>query len=387
MRIAISQDELSSEEGGQTPEVQGDGRLEEKTTSHVRETNTTSKARLQAIKDRLASHTPYTANRSRRRGMDGVQDGAARQTGRNEDHALVVPAVFHHSPAGSSFASKLLSVATTPLRAAWGIVSSQLRSPSASPLGLDAGGGSGRAVPTSAGNGRDRVINQDSVLAQADYGASPSLPKSPARVTEGHDGEGVSPSMRMTTRRSSGTAAKERAGNGARSPSPMKQEPKEVRTPFDGVRSLLKEGPMIGASPAMHPPPTKSAIKGMPQSMRAPRSAQPAFTFGATKQKLLGSVPAKLAPSAGFGAPGAVGEEAGTPAQTRKRMTFGSQRGSAMKETPLAWTPLRATPLARPAGAARTRFVPSTSRFAPAPQASGAALPEAGAMASRKRRS
>ena len=125
--------------------------------------------------------------------MDGVQDGAARQKARNEDHALVVPEVFH-SPAGSSFASKLLSVATTPLRAAWGMVTSQLRTPSASPLGLDVGGGPVGVDPPAAADGPDHVNDHDSVLAKADYGASPSLRKSPARATEGSDGEGLSPS-------------------------------------------------------------------------------------------------------------------------------------------------------------------------------------------------
>ena len=387
MRIAIAQDELSSEEGGQTPELQGHGQREEKTASHVREMNTTSKARLQAIKDRVASHTPYTANRSRRRGMDGVQDGAARQKARNEDHALVVPEVFH-SPAGSSFASKLLSVATTPLRAAWGMVTSQLRTPSASPLGLDVGGGPVGVDPPAAADGPDHVNDHDSVLAKADYGASPSLRKPPARASEGSDGEGLSPSRKATTGRSAGASPKGRAGSGARSPSPMKEEPKGVQTPFDDVRSALRGGPIVRASPQLYPPPSRSTIKGMPQSMQVPRSAQPAFTFGATKQRLLASVPAKLAPSANLALPGGLGDE-GTPAQTRKKMVFGSQRGSAMKEVkemPLAWTPLRATPLSRPAAGVRTRFVPTSSRFAPALQASGGAAPGAGAMASRKRR-
>ena len=104
-----------------------------------------------------------------------------------------------------------------------------------------------------------------------------------------------------------------------------------MQTPFDDVRSALRGGPIVRASPQLYPPPSRSTIKGMPQSMQVPRSAQPAFTFGATKQRLLASVPAKLAPSANLALPGGLGDE-GTPAQTRKKMVFGSQRGSAMKE-------------------------------------------------------
>ena len=388
MRIAISQDDQSSEEGGLTPQPQRSSQLEEKTTSQVREMNTTSKARLQAIKDRVASHTPYTANRSRRRGMDGVQNGTGRRNVQEEeDHALVLPEVFH-SPAGSSFASKLLSVATTPLRAAWGIVASQLRTPSASPLGAEAGEDVGPATAGELGGnvgvGPDRLNNNDSVLAQ-DKGlvGSPSLPKSPTRAMEANDVEGESPSRRLT-RQPQGSAGAQGLANIGGSSIPVKNAANGARTPFDGVLDMLKEGPMAGGTPARHPPPSRSTLKGMPQSMRAPRSAQPAFTFDATKQRLLSSVPAKATSVENPAWPGRLSHEGGTPAQAKQRMLFGSQRGSAMKDMPLAWTPLRATPGARATGGLRTRFAP-TSRFAPASQGpSGVA--DAGGVSSRKRR-
>jgi len=417
MRLTLEDEPSSSEDGGYTP-GRPDGRAEHEQQQIVR-LNTASKARLQAIKDRVASHTPYTATRSRRRGVDGVQATGGRQNGAENDDqaAFSLPQVFHSPP---SFASKLLSVATTPLRAAWGIVASQLRTPSASPLdgaGVGMAGGDTAAANGGDANGHladgnndDNNDNNDSVMAQdRAFGASPP---SPAR-TVNRDGESQSPNKRRaatggvaTRRRTSprkGAADVARTGTNAigatnatnatdaghqntrTTPRPVKKNERDVPTPFDGVLDMLKEGPMAGGTPARHPPPSKSAMKSIPQSMRAPRSAQPAFTFDATKQRLLSSVPAKPVGGvvgAGAGGQGAHARE-GTPAQTKKRMMFGSQGGSATKGMPLAWTPLRATPLAaRSAGGARTRFAPS-SRFAPASQGAGAAN---AAMESRKRR-
>ena len=438
MRLTLEDDPSSSDDGGYTP-GRPDGRAEHEQQQIVR-LNTASRARLQAIKDRVASHTPYTATRSRRRGVDGVQAAGGRQNGAENDDqaAFSLPQVFH-SPVGSSFASKLLSVATTPLRAAWGIVASQLRTPSASPLdgaGVGMAGGDVAAANGGDANGHladgnndnndnynDNNDNKDnyndSVMAQdRAFGASPP---SPAR-TVNRDVEGQSPSKRRaetggvaTRRRTSprkGAEAAARTGanaigatnaidaadatnatdaghqNTRTTPRPVKKNERDVPTPFDGVLDMLKEGPMAGGTPARHPPPSKSAMKSIPLSMRAPRSAQPAFTFDATKQRLLSSVPAKpvgVVAGAGAGGQGARARE-GTPAQTKKRMMFGSLGGSATKGMPLAWTPLRSTPLAaRSAGGARTRFAPS-SRFAPASQGAGAAVASNAAIASRKRR-
>jgi L-ascorbate metabolism protein UlaG (beta-lactamase superfamily) len=326
--------------------------------------NTESKARLQRIKDRVASHTtPYTTNRGqRRRGMDGLAAVGGVPGSETEDHALL-PQVLQEVTPGTSFASKLLSVATTPLRAAWGMVKSQMRTPSASPLGLEDDGepavGANVSVPQS-----------DLVLPQAG-GNQAGTPDAMHDIADTRDEE---------TR----DVGEDVDGNNG--DTQELRGPGKVRTPFDGVLGRLKEGPMAGGTPARHPAPTKTPLsaRGLPQSMQAPRSAQPAFTFNSTKQRLLSSVPVKQAPRSSLGH---VSHQERTPVQAKRAMVFGSTRGAVARDAPLAWTPLRATPLApRSTGVVRTRFA-AGSRFAPR---QGVAANKVGGdddtMPSRKRR-
>jgi hypothetical protein len=160
-------------------------------------------------------------------------------------------------------------------------------------------------------------------------------------------------------------------------------------TPYDGVLGMLKDGPLArGGTPLRFPSPKsrqkamksdvtpmssrltqKNDINGTPGGSRVPARGQgkqlfgngipplppsqgkKEFTFHATQSQLQKSTPAgKL--------------------DRQKPMVFGAMRGSiakessVAKESPLAWTPLRSTPV-MPNSAARRFQVGSSTRFAP----------------------
>ena len=323
--------------------------------------------KLDAIKAR-AEGAPYGA---RRRGMDGVQRNMAGQTTRDG------AAVGRRMSESSGFLGSMLAVATTPLRAAWSIV----------------GGKLGQSLDSQQAVDQVAKDDQDDAMNVSD------------KEHEGkEEEEGVAVVLEEEEKKTPGAQGKDvgEMGEGAKTPVVQKlgkedgksSSPHVGNTPYDGVLGMLKEGPLArGGTPLRFPSP-KSRQKAMrgdtsstPMSSRLtqkkglvdmngtpgvsrlagrgqgkqlfgngipplpPSQVKKQFTFHATQSQLQKSTPA--------------GKN-----ERQKPMVFGAMRGSMVKEpsvakeSPLAWTPLRSTPV-MPNSAARRFQVGSSTRFAP----------------------
>ncbi len=274
-------------------------------------------SKLQGIQERLRSQRdPYYSSKNvRRRGGEGVggtSKGTVDGTPQEQTPSFATKLLSFGRGRGvspneenGSLLGNVLSVATTPLRAAWGMVASR-----SSPLQ--------KSVEK-----EDRMVNVSR--------------------------EGMVEDITEIDRKEDsciGEAVKERT------PSPQaaveRPDSPKMHTPFDGVLGMLKQGPLAGGTPHRFPSPKKSTVKGiqtMPRpAIRREGIATPAFTFDSTKKNLTSLQKFR----------NSMNKTESTPQNTlgvQKSMVFGSKRGSmAARGSPtpsLAWTPLRATPLAQ----------------------------------------
>ena len=282
---------------------------------------------LQSIHERVRSQQdPYYSGKigTSRRGAGGVVaavDGTrSEQTPSFATKLLSFGRMRGTSPneENGSLLGSVLSVATTPLRAAWGMVASR-SSPAQHEVVEAADGlvnGSREAIVEDV---PEVVLKEDSCIGEDVKQKTPS----PRGAVEVRKDVGGSPKM---------------------------------HTPFDGVLGMLKEGPLAGGTPLRFPSPKKSTVKTHAQAAPGSVLRGQAFTFDSTKKNLTSLQKFRNAAS-----------KAETTPQhkvgVQKSTVFGSMRGSMAARgsaTPLAWTPLRATPLAQ---STSSRLFTRKSRF------------------------
>jgi len=293
-------------------------------------------------------HTPYEIptkeGEGRRRGMDGVKRTSPPDncSGTPLSRLLGLGGMNASSPGSSdverkdaSLLGSVFSFAATPLRVAWGMVrSSSVVQKEGDGLegDLSLQVAEGDTEDNENKDGNDDMYGREELCAPD--GKSPVLVEIPNATGENDVTPVGEKSIAM--------------GNGEVNASP------KIQTPFDGVLGMLKDGPLAGGTPMRFPSPKRtSAIKKSttknriltPQSVPA-RFANlgkvPRFTFDMTRKD--------LSAMANFQSRAAKQES--TPQQNlglKKSIVFGSMRGSVMgkdSSAPLAWTPLRSTPLA-----------------------------------------